>query len=76
MNKTQYGNLENFVLKERLADENGWQRNVYHQADMSALHDIPTVTMLEQNWNRDITDFTNTSTQRSRLQLILSSVRM
>ena len=31
-------NLENFVLRERLVDKNGWQHYVY-QADECALHD-------------------------------------
>ena len=39
-NKTQ-ANFENFVLRERLVDKNGWQHYVY-QADSSALHGIYT----------------------------------
>ena len=30
---------------------------------MSALYDIPTITVLERNWNRDINDFTTKATQ-------------
>ena len=55
--------MENFVLRERLVDENGWQHHVYHQADTSALHDIPTITMLEHNWDGDINDFNTTTTK-------------
>ena len=55
--------MENFVLRERLVDENGWQCYVYHQADTSALHDIPTITMLEHNWDGDINDFNTTTTK-------------
>ena len=44
-------------------DENGWQHDVYHQADSSALYDIPTITMLVHNWDRDINDFTATTMQ-------------
>ena len=55
--------MKNFVLRERLAHENGWQHYIYHKADTSALHDIPTITMLKHNWNRDINDFANNSTK-------------
>ena len=54
--------MENFVLRERHVDKNGWQ-HVYHPADTSALHDITTITIMEHNWDRDINDFTNTTTQ-------------
>ena len=49
--------MENFVLREMIVDENGWQDNVCYQVDTSALHGIPTITMLQHNWDRDINDF-------------------
>ena len=55
--------MENSVLRERLVDRNGWQHYVYHQVGTSAFHDIPTITMLEHNWDRDINDFTTTTTK-------------
>ena len=67
-------NLENFVLRKRLVDENSWQHYVYHQADTSALHGIPTITMSENNWDRDSYDFATTTQVQGALQLILSSV--
>ena len=47
-NKT---NLENFVLRERLVDKNGWQHYVY-QADECALHGTYVwATGIELYWN-------------------------
>ena len=57
-NKSQT-NLENFAPRERLADENDWQRYVYHQADTSGIPYLPT--MLEYNWDEDFNDFAATT---------------
>ena len=65
--------MENFVLRERLVDKNGWQLYVYHQADISAVLGIPThyvrvgTTEIERS-------MILTPQHRFKLQLILSSV--
>ena len=43
--------MENFVLKERLVDKNGWQHYVY-QADECALHG--TYVRATADWDRVI----------------------
>ena len=49
-NKTRT-NLENFVLKEKLVDKNGWQHYVY-QADECAIHGA--YVRATTNWDRVI----------------------
>ena len=49
--------MENFVLRERLVDKNGWQHYVY-QADECALHGTYVrATGIELYWN----DFATTT---------------
>ena len=45
-------NLENFVLKEKLVDKNGWQHYVY-QADECAIHGV-YFRATTKNWDRVI----------------------
>ena len=74
-NKTQsQTNLEKFVLRKRLVDKNGWQHYVYHQADTTVLHSIPTITMSENDWNRGNNDFATKIQVQGAVQLIIFSV--
>ena len=44
-------------MRKRFLDKIGWQYYVYNQADRSALRGITTITISENNWDRDSNDF-------------------
>ena len=49
--------LGKLCYEKKVLDKIGWQYYVYNQADRSALHGIPTITISENNWDRDSNDF-------------------
>ena len=44
-------------MRKKFLDKIGWQYYVYNQADRSTLHGVPTITISENNWDRDSNDF-------------------